>query len=81
MIHFLLTFSLELGRVVDLKQFRDSAAAGQAYIDAERANAMNPDYEIVLVGADSLEALKTTHGHYFDGDGAALSSPYLISVE
>jgi hypothetical protein len=61
MLHFLLTYSLTEGRLVDLKEFEDSAVAGRAYVEAEKRNRRGDDTEIVLVGADSIEALKTTH--------------------
>lgn len=79
MLHFLLTYSLTKGHLVDVKEFRNGAAASRAYVDAERKNVGNDNVEIVLVGADSLEALKTTHGHYFD-EGAESTSPYLTGV-
>jgi hypothetical protein len=39
----------------------------------------NADCEIVLVGADSLEMLRTTHAHYF-GDQMESTSPHLAGV-
>jgi hypothetical protein len=79
MLHFLLTYSLTEGRLVDLKQFEDGKAAGRAYVEAEERNRRDDDVEVVLVGADSLEALKTTHAHYFDGDPDS-ASKYLAGV-
>jgi hypothetical protein len=79
MIHFLLTYSLTKGELVDVQQFRDGAIAARAYVDAEKARVGDDDYEIVLVGADSLDALKTTHGHYFSGTTGS-TSPYLSGV-
>ncbi|MEY2441862.1 MAG: hypothetical protein QOJ46_1288, partial [bacterium] len=37
-------------------------------------------YEIVLVGADSIETIKRTHGQYFAGEANAHASPYLAGV-
>ena len=79
MIHFLLTYSLTKSKLVELKEFKDSAAASRAYVEAERANAHNDNCEIVLVGADSLETLRTTHAHYFD-DQQESTSPHLAGV-
>jgi hypothetical protein len=79
MLHFLLTYSLTEGRLIDVRQFDDSAAAGRAYIEAEKGNGRGGDTEIVLVGADSIEALQTTHAHYFDGDPET-ASQYLSGV-
>ncbi|MDA0184113.1 hypothetical protein OJ997_27640 [Solirubrobacter phytolaccae] len=80
MKHFLLTFNLVEGRVTELKTFADSAAAGRAYVHAERKNAGDPDREIVLVGADSLATLKMTHAHYFGDEAGESTSPYLAGV-
>jgi hypothetical protein len=53
----------------------------EEYAKRERENRGNRDLEIVLVGADSLETLKTTHGHYFNGESRAIStSPFLVGV-
>jgi hypothetical protein len=79
MIHFLLTYSLTQAKLVDLREFKDSAQASRAYVEAERANGRNLDCEIVLVGADSLETLQTTHAHYF-GDQMESTSPHLAGV-
>jgi hypothetical protein len=79
MIHFLLTYSLTDGKIVDLQRFTDGAAAGRAYVEAERRHLCDEDYEIVLLGADSLDALRTTHSHYFDADTGP-ASPYLAGV-
>jgi hypothetical protein len=56
-----------------------SAAILSLAAEAERANGRNPDCEIVLVGADSLETLQTTHAHYF-GDRMESTSPHLAGV-
>jgi hypothetical protein len=80
MKHFLLTYSLTEGRLISLQEFSESAVAGRAYVEAEKVNERNPDREIVLVGADSIDALKTTHAHYFGDDVAESTSPYLAGV-
>ena len=80
MKHFLLTYSLAEGRLVALREFTDSASAGRAYVEAEKHNERNPDVEIVLVGADSIDTLKTTHAHYFGDDVGESTSPYLAGV-
>jgi hypothetical protein len=80
MKHFLLTYSLTAGKVIDLREFDDASVASAAYGEAERKNAGDSDFEIVLVGADSQETLRTTHGHYFDDAGTESTSPYLAGV-
>jgi hypothetical protein len=79
MIHFLLTYSRTEAKIIDLEQFTDGAAAARAYVEAERRHLRDENYEIVLLGADSLDALRTTHSHYFDGDTEA-TSPYLAGI-
>lgn len=80
MIHFLLTYSLDESKIIDMKEFRDGAVAARSYVEAEKRNKRDSGFEIVLVGADSLEALHTTHGHYFDDSDDASRSPYLAGV-
>jgi hypothetical protein len=80
LIHFLLVYNFELQRLVFSQQFEDpeQAVAEYARLEAEHRNDAN--LEIVLVGADSLDTIKTTHGHYFDGDARANASPFLAGV-
>jgi hypothetical protein len=79
MRHYLLTYSLTAGKLVGFEEFSDARRASAAYVAAEQQNNGDEDFEIVLVGADSTEALKTTHGHYFD-EGTESTSPYLAGV-
>jgi hypothetical protein len=79
MIHFLLVYDRQQGKLVHQRPFTDSAEAVAAY------EAMEEEYgdaarhmEIVLVGADSLETVMLTHGNYFDAQPSA--SPYLEGV-
>lgn len=64
--HFLLVYSYGDGRLVHQNEFTDEAKAAQAYTEAEREyrDRLN-DFEIVLVGSDSIETIMRTHGHYF----------------
>ena len=65
-IHFLLTFSYAEQRLLDSQIFNDIDEATAAYAAKEREYADRPDqFEIVLVGADSIETIEKTHGHYF----------------
>lgn len=43
----------------------DYPAALAAYEAAEAEHRGDPNYDIVLVGSDSLETVKLTHGSYF----------------
>lgn len=46
----------------------DYAAAVHAYEAAEAEHRSDPNYDIVLVGSDSLETVKLTHASYFASD-------------
>lgn len=65
--HFLLTF--DIGRqTADVRSFGDDyEAALNAYDAAEDQFRFDPQIEVVLLGADSLETLKKTHSSYFMG--------------
>lgn len=79
-IHFLLIYDLNLGRLVHQAEFNDAEKAAAEYAHLEHEHRGNHDLEIVLVGADSLETIQITHGHYFDGKDPATASPYLAGV-
>lgn len=67
MKHFLLIYNHANHELIDDRVFADSEsdAAIAAYQSAEQANENNVDIEIVLVGADSIDVVMKTHGHYF----------------
>lgn len=68
-LHFLLIYDHKEQRLRDgPRQFADNECdlATKAYEEAEEAHTNDPNVEIVLVGADSLEVVQRTHGHYFD---------------
>jgi hypothetical protein len=66
MYYFLLVYNQLHGALETVQRFADKDDAGRAYIAAERAAQGNPELEIVLVGADSIETIQQTHGQYFD---------------
>jgi hypothetical protein len=64
--HYLLVFDREQQQLLDLIDFgEDSESAVAAYAPKEREYAGNPRIEVVLLGSDSIETLKVTHGNYF----------------
>lgn len=66
-IHVLLCYRYE-DQSLDFEQFSDTEEATRAYAakEAEMANgSSSSEYEVVLVGADSLDTIMKTHGHYF----------------
>jgi hypothetical protein len=80
LIHYLLIYNIDLGHLVDCKEFSDSALAVAEYSALERKYAGQGSFEIVLVGADSIETIKRTHGQYFTDNGDAHASPFLAGV-
>ena len=73
LIHFLLTYDSRTGQL-GVQQFDDPSEATAAYGEAERAHLDDRELEIVLIGSDSLETIRQTHGHYFS-NGAAVRLP------
>jgi len=80
LIHYLLIYDIDLGHLVDTEEFTDAAKAVARYAELERIYAGQERFEVVLVGADSIETIKRTHGQYFDGAADPQASPYLAGV-
>jgi hypothetical protein len=76
--HFLLVYDLKEQRLILEQPFKDAGAAARAYAACELQYRGDRDVEIVLVGADSIETIRLTHGNYFDGTPSA--SPFLAGV-
>lgn len=64
LLHFLLIHDSRSHRL-DIIEFDDAAAAVAAYGDVELEYLDDRHLEIVLVGSDSLDTVRQTHGHYF----------------
>jgi hypothetical protein len=79
-IHFLLVYDLARQKLVEQREFHDPAVAAAAYAELEAAHRDDRDYEIVLVGADSIETIMQTHGHYFGRLEDDSASKYLARV-
>jgi hypothetical protein len=68
-IHFLLVFDHGRQALIEApREFNDAGEAAAAYEALERKHRGDSNLEIVLVGSDSLETIKQTHGNYFDGE-------------
>ena len=66
MKYFLIVYDRSLGKRLELRQFGTKRAVALVErFSLEESYRDNPDIEIVVLGADSLEALKKTHGRYF----------------
>lgn len=67
-VHFLLGYSHREQRLTMQEEFTDSRRATRAYAVAEASFADDTDYEVVLIGSDSIQTIMKTHGHYFAHD-------------
>lgn len=64
--HFLVTRDAKR-RVTHVREFgTDYEAAQTAYVQAEQAARRQPELDVVLLSADSLETIKRTHSSYFE---------------
>lgn len=77
--YFLLVFDRSAGVLTSVSEFDDAGSAGTAYEHAERENFGQTRFETVLVGADSIETLKHTHGHYFS-EASAVDSLFEMAA-
>ena len=76
MNHFLIIYShSQQSLLTEPRVFADSdvESATGAYQEAEAAHRGNKDVEIVLIGADSIDTVHHTHGHYFHADSDRLA--------
>lgn len=68
--HFLLIYDLNAGRLVEQRDLgEDGEVAAAEYSRREAQYRDREGFEIVLVGADSIETIRQTHAHYFNGKG------------
>jgi hypothetical protein len=63
--YFLLVYNLDTHEVQVEEWHDDDVGAAAAYSERERQYQDRDEIEVVLVGADSFETIKTTHSHYF----------------
>lgn len=73
-IDFLITFDHDARKQVSLEEFRNSAQALRAYSEREEQYRDNPRVEVVLLGADSIDAIKVTHSNYFEDTADAFAN-------
>ncbi|ACY23489.1 hypothetical protein Gbro_4347 [Gordonia bronchialis DSM 43247] len=81
-VYFLLVYSVDDGRLVDdPAEFVDREEAIERYDATERLyrGKLNR-YEIVLIAADSIETVMTTHGHYFQASNDSMFSEFLADA-
>ena len=64
-IDFLITFDHDARKQISLEEFRDTAQALKAYSEREEQYRDDTRVEVVLLGAESIDAIKVTHSNYF----------------
>jgi hypothetical protein len=69
--HFLITFDPSTGQTAVRHFGTDYSVAQLAYAEAEQANGLAGNLDVVLVSADSLATIEQTHSSYF-GNGNAI---------
>ena len=73
-IDFLIVYDHDSRKQISLEEFRDTARALKAYSEREEQYRDNHRMEVVLLGADSIEAIKVTHSNYFQDTADALDN-------
>jgi len=63
--HYLVVYNLSQGRAHVQEFGTDYDAALAAYADAEKDFGNRDTFDIVLLGAESMETIKRTHSSYF----------------
>lgn len=64
--HFLIIYNIPMGMADVVQYGADYASALEAYALAEERWRNDDDFEVVLLGSDSLETLMRTHSSYFE---------------
>ena len=69
--HFLIVFDASTCAEPEVSEFERSDAALEAYHRAEDQYRGRREIHVVLLGSDSIETIKKTHGNYWNDDGLA----------
>ncbi len=70
LFYWLIVYDRVAQRIADIERFEDAEEASAAYARKEVEQGKRLEYEVVLLGADSLDTLKTTHSRYFSHEVA-----------
>ena len=73
-IDFLITYDHDARKQISLEEFRNTAQALRAYSEHEEQYRDNPRVEVVLLGAESIDAIKVTHSNYFEDTADAFAN-------
>lgn len=79
MKHFLVVYDRRRGSIVRMQDYNLADQALSARFEAEREYRDQPDIEVVVLGAESRQALAHTHSRYFK-DVRALAQAALRKV-
>lgn len=71
--HFLLVFDRSEPRLLHITHFETADKALEERFEAEKRHRGNPGIEVVVLTAESKEALKQTHSRYFATDLSKLT--------
>lgn len=74
MKYFLLAYDRPRGEILSEDEFATWQDGMAARFAAERAYVDRPDIEVVLLGAESRDALRKTHRRYFETIGEMIAS-------
>ena len=66
MNQYLLIYDRRAGKIIRHRRFDAAGTALSARFEAEREFRQQPDVEVVVLGADSWDALQHTHARYFN---------------
>jgi spore cortex formation protein SpoVR/YcgB (stage V sporulation) len=79
--HFLIVFDRASSRLLSEKRFNEHRKALEERFRAERMHRGNPDIEVVVLSAESKEALRLTHARYFESSLASMASSSRAAVQ
>lgn len=74
MKQFLIVFDRPTSEILEMVEFADGDrdVAFKELFDREERYRADPDKEVVMLGSDSVQALKLTHARYFKDELAKL---------
>lgn len=73
-IDFLITYDHAARKQISLEEFRNTAQALTAYSEREEQYRHDSRVEVVLLGAESIDAIKVTHSNYFEDTADAFAN-------
>ena len=68
MSHYLIVYSRSQGKLLRFTEYASERSGDLSLADRfayEAEHGIDPDVEVVVLGAGSVDALKRTHGRYF----------------